>query len=114
MFNHPKILLSRVFFTAFSCLTLFGYSTEATSWGSDGHTAIGILAVSQLPPDTLLALESIVNPLTKQAMAELCNWPDELRETEEGKWSEPLHYINIPRGDEVYSESRDCPLQPDL
>lgn len=113
MFNHPKIFVSRLFCATFACLTLGGYSADASCWGTDGHTAIGILAVNQLPPETLLALESIVNPLTKQAMEKVCNWPDDLRETEEGEWSSALHYINIPRGDEVYSESRDCPLQPD-
>jgi len=44
-------------------------------------------------------------------MAEACNWPDVIRETDDGEWSGPLHYINIPRGDEVYTQSRDCPEQ---
>jgi len=98
--------------TAVIGIALFGYSTQPLAWGADGHTAIGVLAIDQLQPDALRELESIVNPLTKQAMAEACNWPDVIRETEEGKWSSPLHYINIPRDAEAYSESRDCPEQP--
>ena len=30
---------------------------------------------------------------------------------EEWEWSQPQHYINIPRGDFTYLESRDCPDQ---
>jgi hypothetical protein len=109
MLNHPKTLLNRIGRVTFCWLAIAGYSISAFSWGANGHTAVGILAVEQLQPQTLLMLKEIVNPLTKQAMAEACNWPDVIRETEAGKWSSPLHYINIPRGDEIYTKTRDCP-----
>ena len=101
----------RIFYAVLASFTFIGYSAQSFAWGSDGHSAIGILAISQLQPDALRELESIVNPLTKQAMTEACNWPDVKRETEEWAWSAPLHYINIPRGETVYSESRDCPQE---
>lgn len=113
MLNNPKRLLSRVFCTIFSFLALVGFSDNASSWGGKGHTAIGVLAVNQLQPDALLVLEGIVNPLSPQAMDDACNWPDVIRETEEGEWSGPLHYINIPRGDALYLASRDCPQDPE-
>jgi hypothetical protein len=106
-----KLFKTQTLSALLTCLTLAVYTTEAISWGHDGNTSIGILAINQLQPEALQELESIVNPLTKQAMAEACNWPDVYREAEEGGWSTPLHYINIPRGDEVYTESRDCPEQ---
>ena len=99
----------RILYTALASFALIGYSTQSFAWGSDGHSAIGILAISQLQPDALAKLEDIVNPLTKQAMTEACNWPDVKRESEEWTWSAPLHYVNIPRDEDVYSESRDCP-----
>ena len=111
MHNHIRLPLSRILSIACTSIALFGYSTLSFAWGHDGHTAIGILAINQTRPEIMSELESIVNPLTKQAMAEACNWPDVYREAEEGEWSTPLHYINIPRGDEVYMESRDCPEQ---
>ena len=83
------------------------------AWGRDGHTAIGILAVNQLQQDALHELESIIRPLSKEAMAEECNWPDVMRENEDGAWSAPLHYINIPRGVDSYDQVRDCPLHPE-
>jgi len=109
MLNIPDTSFSRIIFVSLACLIAGGFSIDANSWGHDGHTAIGILAVNQLSPETIHELESIVSPLTKQAMAQACNWPDVIRETEEGKWSSPLHYVNIPRGEHAYSASRDCP-----
>ena len=113
MQNKLKSLKLQTFLIPLVCLTLGGFSNNAISWGHDGHTAIGILAVNQLQPEALRQLEGIVNPLTTTAMAEACNWPDVIRETEEGEWSSPLHYINIPRNSDVYMASRDCPESPD-
>lgn len=108
--NSPTFI-ARILFAAISIsLTC---SSVALAWGSDGHTTIGILAVNQLQPEAQGELENILNPLTKQATEEACNWPDVIRETEEWDWSAPLHYINIPRGEEFYTESRDCPRHTD-
>lgn len=109
MHNNSRVFLSHLIYTGILCLTFGGYSTSAHSWGRDGHTAIGIMAINQLQPDALKELESFVKPLSQEAMAEACNWPDVIRDIEEYEWSGPLHYINIPRGDEVYTQPRDCP-----
>lgn len=114
MQNTFLLSLQRVMFSAIAVVALLQYSPQSLAWGSDGHTAIGILAVEQIQVDVLRELELIVNPLTKKAMEEACNWPDVIRETEEGEWSSPLHYINIPRGEKTYSVSRDCPEKPGL
>lgn len=113
MQNNPKTPLSRLICATFACLTLLAFNTSTFAWGRDAHTAIGVIAVSQLHPDALRELESIVNPLSKSAMTQACNWADEIRETEEGEWSGPLHYVNIPRGEVDYSASRDCPKHRD-
>jgi hypothetical protein len=97
---------------AIACAALAVYSADAPCWGLDGHTAVGVIAIQQLQPQALHELESIVDPLTTQAVEQACNWPDVLRETDAGKWSSPLHYVNIPRGEESYSTARDCPLPP--
>ena len=81
------------------------------SWGHNGHGVVGFLALEQLQPFARNELEKIIGPLNQQSMLEACNWPDEVRETEEWEWTYPLHYINIPRGDFQYLESRDCPDQ---
>ena len=111
MLNNSSIILSRIICTTFASYALFGYSTDTLAWSADGHTSIGILAISQLQAEPRRELENIIGPLDAQAMEKACNWPDEVRETEEWAWSARSHYINIPRGNFVYLESRDCPDQ---
>ena len=111
MLNKPSIIFSHIISVTFAGCALFGYSTDSLAWSADGHTSIGILAISQLQAESRRELESIIGPLDEHAMEKACNWPDEIRETEEWDWSARLHYINIPHGDFVYLESRDCPDQ---
>jgi len=105
------MFFSRIICLAFVSCTLFGYSADTLAWSADGHTSIGILAIGQLQAESRHELENIIGPLNEQTMAKACNWADEIRETEEWDWSAPQHYINIPRGDFVYLQSRDCPDQ---
>lgn len=104
-------LTARVVLVLFSILAFSTYSTMALAWGSDGHTTVGILAIKQLNAETRNELEMLMGSLDEQTMVAACNWPDVIRKTEEWSWTEPLHYINIPRGDFSYMESRDCPEQ---
>ena len=98
----------------FSLLVFFSmsiYSNFTFAWGHDGHGTVGVLAVNQLKPSAYERLQDIMGPLNLETMLEACNWPDDVRETDEWAWSYPLHYINIPRGDTEYLQSRDCPQQ---
>lgn len=111
MLNNIRKFFVRIFIATLASCVLFSYTTIAIAWGPDGHTAIGIMAINQLQPDARRELTNILKLLDEQAILEACNWPDAVRETEEWDWSAPHHYINIPRGDFVYLESRDCPDQ---
>ncbi len=111
MQNSPLVLVNRILSIILTSYALFGFSNTSLAWGPDGHSTIGILAVKQLQPDARHELESVFGPLNAKAMVKACNWPDAVRETEEWDWSAPFHYINIPRGDFVYQQSRDCPQQ---
>ena len=113
MLINPPTFFARIVFVAISISISFTFSSVALAWGPDGHTTVGILAVNQLQPEALRQLENVLKPLTKQVVAEACSWPDVIRETEELAWSAPLHYVNIPRGKEIYSEPRDCPRHAD-
>ena len=111
MQNEKQQLLMRLCLPVLTALSLLAYSTFVFSWGHNGHGVLGILAVEQLQPFARGELEKVIGPLNQQSMLAACNWPDEVRETEEWEWSYPLHYINIPRGEFQYLESRDCPDQ---
>ena len=112
MIKTTRIFFSQIILTSLAGIALLGYSCHSFAWGKDGHTAIGILAVNQLQPDALHELETIISPLSKEAMAEDCSWPDDFRETDEGAWSGPLHYVNIPKDRDVYDQANDCELHP--
>jgi len=88
---------------------LLGFNTQCVAWSHDGHSAVGILTVDQLNADALLELGKIIDTQDEKALSKACNWPDELRETEEGDSTSPFHYINIPRGSLTYLKARDCP-----
>ena len=105
------MLSNRFFCITLAGMALFGYSTDSPAWSADGHNAIAMLAIDQLQTDARDELEGIIGPLDEKVLGEACNWPDVVRETEAWEWSKPLHYINIPRGDFTYLESRDCPDQ---
>jgi hypothetical protein len=81
------------------------------AWDFEGHGVIGILAVNQLQPEARLRLDEILGDLEEATLIKACNWPDAVRETAEWDWSEPLHYVNLPRGEARYSAARDCPEQ---
>ena len=102
---------ARVVLAMFSIVVFSAYSTVALAWGSNGHTTVGTLAIRQLNAEALSELETIMGSLDQQTIGEACNWPDEVRETDEWSWSYPLHYINIPRGNFKYLKARDCPQQ---
>ncbi len=91
--------------------TLFLFNTSIHAWGSIGHTATGVLAMSRLEPETRLELAGILGATDEAMMLEACNWPDAVRESAEWEWSAPLHYINIPPGEYAYSQARDCKSQ---
>lgn len=109
MLGKYRFIFSRTLTTALLCCTLIAYSTVTFGWGADGHSAIGTLALAQLDEDARSELAGFVNLKDEQAMVDACNWPDVIRETEEGAATAPQHYINIPRGDFDYQQSRDCP-----
>jgi hypothetical protein len=108
LINISRFFQHILFATSISC-TLASFSTSAIAWGHDGHSAIGVLAMTQLQAEARLELASVVDPQDEQAMVEACNWPDVIRETEKWEFTSPRHYINIPRGDFEYLQSRDCP-----
>lgn len=103
---------SRISFLTLTTITLLVSITDCFAWGKDGHTVIGTLAIDQLQPHARSELEKIVQPgpLDGLAMEEACSWPDVMRKRDEWEWSSPLHYVNIPRGEETYEQSRDCPM----
>jgi hypothetical protein len=109
--QNPHKMTAHITFIALAGCILIWFSNPAQAWGPVGHSTIGILAVEQLDVAVRGELEKIVGPLDADALEEACNWPDAARETKEWSRSAPLHYVNIPRGNFVYLQPRDCPTR---
>ena len=71
---------------------------------------MGALAISQLTKPVKRTLLEIMATDNLEELAQWCNWPDAYRATDEGAWSEPLHYINMVPGASLYERQRDCPV----
>jgi len=85
-------------------------SAQATlAWGPEGHRVIGAIALDGIDGHTFSALAEILGTHDREQMVEWCNWPDDYRATEEGRWSGPQHYINMVPGASEYERERDCP-----
>lgn len=80
----------------------------AVAWGPVGHKVVGALAIDKLNPDASKRLVDLMGTGDLEQLTDWCNWPDEYRETDDGAWSSPLHYVNIPVGAETYNAARDC------
>jgi hypothetical protein len=90
-------------------LLLASLMPAAFGFGHDGHLAIGELAFRQLqsgPRATVLRLLQDSKPHT---LARSCLWPDEVKNEPGYQWSQPLHYVNLPRGQRQFDQQRDCP-----
>ena len=96
-----QILSTAALATSLFCVT-------ALAWGPDGHRVVGALAIGQLSKPVKRTLLEIMATDELEELAEWCNWPDAYRASDEGAWSEPLHYINMVPGASMYERQRDC------
>ncbi|NNE04571.1 MAG: S1/P1 nuclease [Xanthomonadales bacterium] len=85
------------------------FSQAALAWGPEGHRAVGALALDHMDDAARVRLEQIMGNNDRENLTAWCNWPDQYRETEEGAWTTPMHYINMVPGASEYDRERDCP-----
>jgi hypothetical protein len=79
--------------------------TASFAWGSEGHRLIALLALEHLSPPARAEVNRLL-PLEEGAtLASISTWADEHRSPSTAAW----HYVNLPKGDCRYVESRDCP-----
>ncbi|MBI2689065.1 MAG: S1/P1 nuclease [Acidobacteria bacterium] len=64
-------------------------------WGKTGHRVVGQIAENHLSPK---AAQGIRDLLGADSLAEVANWPDEIRSDPTWKMADPWHYVNIPDG----------------
>ena len=81
----------------------------AFGFGRDGHLIVGEIAFSELQPGPRSTVLRLLRDSKPHALAHSTLWPDEIKKLPGYEWSQPLHYVNVPRGQSRYERSRDCP-----
>jgi len=99
------------FITRFIVLLILAWLNPATAgaWGPEGHFQVGKLALQNLDPTAGAWLHNLLAKDDLAAINKACNWPDHIRDKPGWNWSEPQHYVNIPRNASRYDRQRDCP-----
>lgn len=78
------------------------------AWGREAHRSIGALAVEAMDSGAKQKLYTLLGTANSDTIVDWCIWPDAFRATNEGAWTAPLHFVNIPEGAGKYLASRDC------
>lgn len=87
------------------CLLVFASSNAAIAWGPDGHSIVAHIAEHFLNPEADAALKA---DLGNVSLTDAADWNDDFDHTPEGRWSEPLHFINYPGHACAFDWARDC------
>jgi len=84
----------------------FCASLGVHGWGQEGHAIIAQIASTLIKTDTQALIKKF---LPDNTLASIASLADDYRETSEGKWSAPLHFLNVE--DKTATSvvmSRDC------
>lgn len=75
------------------------------AWGNEGHQVVALIAEKHLTAQAHAQIEQLLALEPGQTLASISIWADEHRSPQMA----PMHYVNFPRGDCHYQETRDCP-----
>lgn len=76
------------------CLLPFG---QAQAFSKTAHEAICERAFQQLEPAARSKVKALVRQSPKRLFAQLCAWPDQVRDQKAYKHTKRWHYVNVPR-----------------
>lgn len=87
---------------------LLSISSNSYSWGRDGHTIVGRIAIDKVTQETRDWLAQVIGDTSNKTLRYACNWPDIVRDQDQYSPTRPFHYVNLPRGASEYRPQRDC------
>jgi len=82
------------------------FAQQCISWGEDGHKMIAQIAANMLNPTAQGIVTQFIGSST---LADIAPLPDTYAHTTQGAWSEPCHYVNMPKGATNFTYPDDCP-----
>jgi len=92
-----------------SLVALFLGVTEVSGWGEVGHAIIADIGQALLTAPATQALQKYI---PGKKMDQVSSVPDDYDHTPEGRWSEPLHFVNMQRGQTQFNFQEDCSKAP--
>lgn len=83
-------------------LLLFSLPTSAQAWGATGHRVVAEIAQRHLTPAAQAKVSSLLEGRT---LADVANWPDELRSDSRFDKYRPIHYATVKNGVASYRDA---------
>lgn len=90
---------------ALAALLIIGSAPAALAWGDRGHSIVAEIAQRHLEPDALVVVAQFLGG--GASMASVSSWADDYKFTEEGKGTQPWHFIDIDNAHAGFM-SADC------
>lgn len=87
-------------------LLLLTVTQSASAWGPMGHRVTAEIAQRHLTPAALAKVNSLLNG---QTLADVSNWPDELRSDPRFDKYKPLHFATVKDGLTSYRDAEKAP-----
>jgi len=78
------------------------------AWGCDGHRMTAAIAEKLLTTAATKQVQEILAYDKTTSMNEVACWPDEIRMEAAYRWSDSLHFVDIPDGVCSFKYARDC------
>lgn len=93
--------------SAFAAVSAGIAAPPASAWGADGHRIVSRIAAFRLSPGVSASLAELLPP--GETLVDAGLWADEIRSDPQWRWTDRLHWVDVPGpGDELVPE-RDCP-----
>jgi hypothetical protein len=94
-----------VYTTLLLCLCLCCCLQHVEAWGAEGHSIVADIGTTML---TTKARAAVMSYIPGQTMQSVSSVPDTYDHTDEGKWSEPLHFVDMLRNQTEYQAIINC------
>lgn len=95
-----------IFLRAVATLLLLNLTSTAYAWGPTGHRVVAEIAQRHLTP---IAQVRVANLLNGRTLADVANWPDELRSDPRFDKYKPLHFATVKDGLTSYRDAEKAP-----
>lgn len=91
-----------------SFVFLFFVATEASAFGSSGHSLICKIAFQTFTPEAKAEVTRLIESTRYSSFADACRWADYIRRDRKYDFAKPHHYINLPKNSSKVQRTSTC------